>query len=34
MEPFALVFMTVSMTAVTLLAGFCLNRILRGPKKD
>ena len=34
MEPFALVFMLVSMTAVTLLAGFCLNRILRGGKKD
>ena len=34
MEPFALVFMLVSMTAVTILAGFCLSRILRGGKKD
>ena len=34
MEPFALAFMIVSMTAVTLLAGFCLSRILRGGKKE
>ena len=34
MEPFALFFMIVSMTAVTTLAGYCLTRILRGPKKN
>ncbi len=30
MTPFALVFMTVSMTAVTVLAGWCMYRILGG----
>ena len=30
MEPFAIVFMSVSMLAVTCLAGWCMNRILRG----
>ncbi len=30
MEPFALVFMLVSMAAVTTLAGYCLRRILKG----
>lgn len=34
MEPFALVFMLVSMTAVTALAVFCLSRVLRDGKKD
>lgn len=29
MEPFAIIFMTVSMASVTLLAGYCLTRILR-----
>ena len=32
MEPFALGFMLVSMTAVTVLAVFCFYRILRGDK--
>ena len=30
MEPFAIFFMTVSMASVTLLAGYCLYRILTG----
>ena len=30
MEPFALVFMIVSMAAVTGFAGYCFARILRG----
>lgn len=30
MEPFAIVFMTVSMLAVTSLAGWCLSQILLG----
>ena len=33
MEPFALVFMLVSMSAVTALAVFCLRRILGGKKR-
>ncbi|MDX1500828.1 MAG: hypothetical protein R3325_00590 [Thermoanaerobaculia bacterium] len=32
MTPFALGFMTVSMVAVTALAGFCLLRIVREPE--
>lgn len=30
MEPFAILFMTFSMLCVTLLAGYCLFRILTG----
>lgn len=30
LTPFALVFMLISMTAVTVLAGWCMYRILRG----
>ena len=30
MEPFAIVFMSVSMLAVTCLAAWCMSRILRG----
>lgn len=30
MEPFAILFMTFSMASVTLLAGYCLYRILTG----
>ncbi len=32
LTPFALVFMLTSMTAVTCLAGWCMYRILGGPK--
>ena len=32
MTPFAVTFMLVSMGAVTLLAAWCMNRILRGPQ--
>ena len=32
LTPFALAFMVVSMTAVTCLAGWCMYRILGGPK--
>ena len=32
LTPFALAFMLVSMTAVTCLAGWCMYRILGGPK--
>lgn len=36
MEPFAILFMTFSMTCVTLLAGYCLYRILTSgpPARD
>lgn len=34
MEPFAIVFMSVSMLAVTCLAGWCMSRILRGGPDD
>ncbi len=30
MTPFAVFFMTVSMVSVTVLAGYCMYRILRG----
>lgn len=30
MEPFAIGFMTTSMVAVTLLAGYCFRKILKG----
>lgn len=33
MTPFALFFMSVSMVAVTALAGYCMYRILRGGSK-
>ncbi len=33
LTPFALAFMVVSMTAVTSLAGWCMYRILGGPKR-
>lgn len=31
MTPFAIAFMLVSMTVVTMLAGYCLFRILKSP---
>ena len=31
MTPFAIAFMATSMTVVTLLAGYCLTRILKAP---
>lgn len=33
LEPFALIFMLVSMGSVTLLAAWCMYRILGGPKQ-
>ncbi len=33
LSPFALVFMTASMSAVTALAGYCMWRIFRGPRR-
>ncbi len=32
LTPFALAFMLISMTAVSVLAGWCMYRILGGPK--
>ena len=34
MEPFAVVFMSVSMLAVTCLAGWCITKILRSGPGD